>query len=99
MSYMCGIGERAARYLGVKPGDSRIWCDICGARVEFPSIPPDWFLDGKHKPGWKMRRLTSGRRIDVCSACKGTQLARTVMTMEDSCAESWLKTFSFKEVE
>jgi hypothetical protein len=62
MSYLCGLG----RGFGAEERDPQIHCDFvgCDARIVIDGLPPQWFLDGKAKRGWRIIR--DGGRRDYC---------------------------------
>jgi hypothetical protein len=70
MTYYCGIGPG----LGVQSRDPQIVCDGCGARIVLDGFPPAWFLDGKAKRGWSLKREErpdgSVKRDDRCPDCR-----------------------------
>lgn len=51
-----------------------IKCDGCGFTIYIDNIAPRWFLAGKAKPGWSLKRETrengSIKRDDRCPECK-----------------------------
>lgn len=68
MTYRCGLGPG----LGNRP--PHIICDepSCSAVIVIDGDPPLWFLEGRAKRGWGLRRIETpeGRitRTDYCSA-------------------------------
>lgn len=67
MSYRAGV--HGLDHLGIPSDDAKITCDGCGLVWYVPHMrPPNWFLDGKAKPGWY--RLTKvNERLDYCPTC------------------------------
>ncbi len=72
MSYRCGIYEPLATLMRVEPGPPTITCDGCGLRRSLSDrrVPPQWFMDGKAAPGWRMEKHEDGTRTDLCARCK-----------------------------
>lgn len=74
MSYRAGIGERLAATFGRAPCGPRIVCDGCGLvhdvyRPGGMGQPYAWFTGGRPVPGWTLRSLAGGGRLDYCPTC------------------------------
>ncbi len=68
--YLCGIGPG----LGALARDPQVICDGCGFTIYIHERPPMWFLNGKPKPGWSLKREEredgSVERDDRCPKCR-----------------------------
>lgn len=76
MSYCVGFGGGV---LAHAPQEPHLTCDGCGIRASVAKphgVPYSWFLDGKAKPGWSIKREVNAdtggvQRRDYCGKCKG----------------------------
>jgi hypothetical protein len=80
MSYQAGIGPSLATQLGIVPRGPHIFCDGCGVirSIETKtSYAAQWFLKGRHAPGWSLVRTEnedgSVTRVDLCPKCKAAK--------------------------
>jgi hypothetical protein len=68
VTYRCGT--QGLGRLGIADSEPTITCNGsgCEQRIVINGLPPEWFLDGKHKPGWS-KTGDGGERKDYCPTC------------------------------